>query len=117
MSESDVHMMTRAGPVIRTIKFIGFVSIILLALQVYLNPPEKRGSVLCWPPYKVSNLVGVDAFKIIAPREHTAHLKVITFNERAYYACANGAAKWLPGFEDPKLHAKSPLEVFSVPTQ
>lgn len=91
-------MMTRAGPVIRTIKFLLVISFFVLLLQIYLNPPERRGLTTCWPPYKLANLVGVDAFRLIAPKEHTAHLRVILFNEKSYYKCVDYTEKWIPFF-------------------
>jgi hypothetical protein len=102
MAEQQVVLMTRAGPAIRTIKIFLIVSIFLLALQVYLNPPEQRGQVACYAPYKLATLVGVDGFKLVAPREHQAHLDTILFIEKMYYQCADGISKWMPGFKPRK---------------
>lgn len=100
MAESAPQpMMQRAGPVIRTIKLFLVTCTILLVIQIWLNPPERRGKVACWPAYKLSRWVVVDGLRTFAPKEHAAQLKTAIFMEKAFHGCIGIMEEYGPGFK------------------
>jgi hypothetical protein len=96
---SSPSLMQRAGPVVRTFKLFMIICMATLALQVWVNPPERRGKVACWPPYKFTRWVAVDGLRTFVPKEHALHLKTAMFMEKAFHTCIGAMEGYAPGFQ------------------
>lgn len=76
------------GPLFNFLK-MGFIGgSIILAVQLWVNPPEKRAVVACFAPYKVARAVNYGFMKLF-PKEYEAQIaasnKIESLNESCIY--------------------------------
>lgn len=97
MAEHNQSIQPASNWLLKTIQLFFFVSFFLIGLQLWLNPPEKRPEVVCWPTYKLFLIVSVDIPSIITPSDSITPLRNSLKAEKFFSGCRNKAKK-LPGF-------------------
>ncbi|MEQ9223812.1 MAG: hypothetical protein RJQ08_11605 [Salinisphaeraceae bacterium] len=90
---------TGVGPVLRTFRLALILAVIVLGAQLYLNKPEDRSIVACWPLYLGYKAIVVDVWQLILPKEHRFHLKGIAHTSWMHDQCLLYTG-YLPGFEE-----------------
>lgn len=86
------------GAALKTLRLILAVCFIVLCAQVYLNEPEDRSVVACWPIYRGYQAVLVGGARIFLPKEQAFHLTLIRHAERMHNGCLRWAGH-IPGFK------------------
>jgi len=103
MSDNN-NTQSSSRPMIRTLKTVLLLAFLFLCYQVYLNPPEERSRVACWPAYKIHRFFTVRAAQNLRVNDFELQLKAIQANEQFYYECTRLLGK-LPGFKPMKANA------------
>ena len=88
-----------AGPLARTLRMLLIIAVVVLSIQVYLNPPRARAEVACYPLYEAYSAVTVDLFQLLIPKAHAWHLKMVRNSAWMHGRCV-AYSKKLPGFHE-----------------
>ncbi|MBO9471722.1 hypothetical protein J7355_16650 [Endozoicomonas sp. G2_2] len=86
-----------AGPFAKTLRLIAVIGIILMCVQVALNPAAARPQVACYPIYLAYNTVTVDLPQLVIPKAHDFHLMMIEHSMNVHDRCVSIASA-IPGF-------------------
>jgi hypothetical protein len=97
-----IFVMTKAAPLVRTVKFVAIIATVALIGQVALNPPHRRAEVLCWPVYKLAQFILVGGTKTLLHTEHHLHIQAIYWTEKGHAESIAFLEKHVPGFSSEK---------------
>lgn len=81
----------------KTLRLIAVIGLILMGVQVALNPAAARPQVACYPIYLAYNTVTVDLPQLLIPKAHDFHLQMIEHSLSVHDSCVSIASS-IPGF-------------------
>lgn len=85
------------SPALRLAKFTLIVLVVVVVLQLVLNPAHRRPYVACWPVYMGCKFFSVTVVRQLFPGEHAFALENLRRCERAHASCVSVTSK-IPGF-------------------
>lgn len=83
----------------KTLRLILVLGLILMGVQVFLNPAAARPQVACYPVYLAYSAVTVDLPQLLIPKAHGLHLQMIEHSMSVHDRCVSLASS-IPGFGD-----------------
>lgn len=87
-----------AGPFVRTLRLILFVALLLLGIQIALNPASARAQVACYPAFIGFRFLAVDVPMLVLPKSHDFHLAMLDKSRWVHDQCVV-YANYIPGFD------------------
>ena len=86
---SEGSSSSAQGPILKSLKYLIIGSVIVYALQLSINPIERRPYIACWLPYLGDRFVSVTIRRIFTPTDHISIIENATRSAEWNKQCIN----------------------------